>query len=108
MPSLLFYASLLMSECFLLPIKNCTSVLTHCLVILFCLCLLTSTFPPNWKHANTVPNNGDRSKPSNYRPISLLSCLSKAYKTILNREALKHLSAFDLLTPPHGQLHTQN
>ncbi len=40
----------------------------------------------------------DRSNPSNYRPIALLSCLSKAFETILNRKALKHLSSFNLVS----------
>ncbi len=36
--------------------------------------------------------------PSNYRPIALLSCFSKAFETILNRKILKNLSAFSLLS----------
>ncbi len=45
-----------------------------------------------------VPKKGDRSNPSNYRPIALLSCLSKAFETILNRKIHKHLSASNLLS----------
>ncbi len=33
-----------------------------------------------------------------YRPIALLSCLSKAFETILNKWFLKHLSNFNLLS----------
>ncbi len=45
-----------------------------------------------------VPKKGDRSNPSNYRPIALISCLSKAFETILNRKFLKHLLSFNLLS----------
>ncbi len=53
-----------------------------------------------WKYAyvQPVPKKGDRSNPSSYRPIALLSCLSKASESILNRKLLKHLSASDLLS----------
>ncbi len=77
--------------------------MTPCLVQLFRLCLSTSTFPSCWKYdyVQPVPRKADRSNPSNYRPIPLISWLSKASETILNRKFLKHLSSFNLL--PHHQ-----
>ncbi len=45
-----------------------------------------------------MPTKGDRSNPSNYRPIALFSCLSKAFEIILNKKFLKHLSSFSLLS----------
>ncbi len=41
---------------------------------------------------------GDRSNPSNYRPIALLSCLPKVSESVLNRKILKHLSTSYLLS----------
>ncbi len=75
-------------------------MLTPCLVKLFCLCLSTHTFPSCWKYAyvQPVPKKGDRSNPSSYRPIALLSCLSKAFESMLNRKIQKHLSTSDLLS----------
>ncbi|MPC31523.1 hypothetical protein E2C01_024815 [Portunus trituberculatus] len=63
-------------------LKNCASVLAPCLAKLFQLCLSTSTFPSRWKFAyiQPVPKEGDRSNPSNYSPIALISCLSKVFK----------------------------
>ncbi len=49
-------------------------------------------------HAGSMPKKGDRSNPSSYHPIALISCLSKAFETILNRKFLKHLSSFNLLS----------
>ncbi len=81
-------------------LKNCASVLTPCLVNLIRLCLSTSNFPSCWKYAyvQPVPKKGNRSNPSTFRPIALISCLSKAFETILNREFLKHLSSFNILS----------
>ncbi len=53
---------------------------------------------PVYAHVQPVPKKGDRSNPSTYRPIALISCLSKAFETILNRKFLKHLSSFNLLS----------
>ena len=81
-------------------LKNCASVLAPCLAKLFRLCLSTSTFPSCWKYAyiQPVPKKGDRSNPSNYRPIALISCLSKVFESILNRKIQRHLSANNLLS----------
>ncbi len=81
-------------------LENCASVLTPYLVKLFRLCLSTSSSPSCWKYAYIQPvhKKGDRSNPSNYRPITLLSCLSKAFESILNRKSQKHLSTSDLLS----------
>ncbi len=70
-------------------------VIVNIFVKLFRLCLSTSTFPSYWKfaHVQPLPKKGDRSNPSNYRPIALISCLSKAFESILNR---KFLIFFDL------------
>ena len=81
-------------------LRKCASVLAPCLVKLFQLCLSTSTFPSCWKfvYIQPVPKQGDRSNPSNYRPIALISCLSKVFESILNRKILKHLSLHNLLS----------
>ncbi len=79
-------------------LKNCASVLTPCLVKLFLLFLSISTFSSYRKYAyiQPVPKKGDRSNLSNYRPIALLSCLSKPFETILNMKIFKHVSASNL------------
>ncbi len=81
-------------------LKNCASVLTPCLVKLFRRSLSISTLPSCWKYAyiQLVPKKDNRSNPSVYPPLALLSCLSKAFETILNRKILKHLSSSNFLS----------
>ncbi len=52
-----------------------TPIITH----IFNLSLVLKVFPTTWKIALVSPihKEGDKSQPSNYRPISLLSILSK-------------------------------
>ena len=46
--------------------------------------LSTGTFPQRWKTAKITPlfKKGDASDPSNYRPISVLSVLSKVIESV--------------------------
>jgi hypothetical protein len=50
-------------------------------------------FPSDWKIAHVIPlfKNGDKSLPSNYRPISLLSCVSKVLEKIMFKHVFNHL-----------------
>src|SRR6201990_2844 len=75
-------------------LKTCASELAPCLGKLFRLCLSTSTFP----FIQPVPKKGDHSQPSNYRPISLTSFLSKVFESILNRKIWKHLNSSNLIS----------
>ena len=79
---------------------NCVSVLAPHLVKLFQLCVSTCTSPScrNFAYIQPVPIKGDRSYPSNYHPIALISCLSKVFESILNKKILKHLSLHNLLS----------
>src|SRR6201990_2815435 len=81
-------------------LKICASELAPCLDKLLRLCLSTSTFPSSWKRAliQPVPKKGDPSQPSNYRPISLNSVLSKVFESILNRKIWHHLNSSTLIS----------
>ena len=81
-------------------LRECASELSPVLARLFRLCLKSQTFPSSWKHAlvQPVPKKGDRSNPSNYRPIALTSSLSKVFETLLNCHFLHHLENNSLIS----------
>ncbi len=51
-----------------------------------------------YAYVQPVLKKGNRSNPSNYRPLVLISCLSKTFETILNRKFPRHFSSFNLLS----------
>ena len=67
---------------------------------LFRLILKFCTYPSSWKYSfvQPVPKKGDRSDPSNYRPIALTSTIAKVFETLLNCHIIKHLESLSLLS----------
>ena len=63
-------------------LKHCTEELTRSLVMIFRQCLLVKVWPSQWKEAKFTPvhKKKERSEPNNYRPISLLSVMSKSWR----------------------------
>lgn len=58
------------------------------------------TVPSDWKTANIAPifKKGDRSKPENFRPISLTSILSKILEHIIVSQIMNHLEGNNILS----------
>ena len=81
-------------------LKEFADELAPVLCRLFRLILTTSNYPSPWKHAlaQPVPKKGDRSDPSNYRPIALTSTIAKVFESLLNAHFLKHLESHSLLS----------
>ena len=50
--------------------------------------------PDDWKCANVTPihKKGDRTDPSNYRPVSLTSQVCKVMESIVRKHVLEHLT----------------
>jgi hypothetical protein len=64
-------------------------------------CLKLSYFPTKWKHAIVIPiqkPNKDLSNPSNFRPISLFSSVSKLFERIILRRFNEFLRDHYLLS----------
>ena len=86
-------------------LKEFADELAPVLCRLFCLILISCTYPSSWKHAlvQAVPKKGDRSNPSNYHPIALTSAVAKVFETLLNSHFIKHLESNNLLSDhQHG------
>ena len=68
-------------------LKNCEPELSYILAVLFSKCLKESCFPDCcWKVSLVVPvfqNVGERSAAKNYRPVSLLSVVSKVFEKLI-------------------------
>ena len=81
-------------------LKEFAEELAPVLCRLFRLILISCTYPSSWKHAlvQPVPKKGDRSNPSNYRPIALTSAVAKVFETLLNSHFIKHLESNNLLS----------
>ncbi|CAH2094107.1 unnamed protein product [Euphydryas editha] len=81
-------------------LKQCAPELCPVLTRLFALSYHTRQVPSSWKtaHVHPVPKKGDRSDPSNYRPIAITSLLSKVMERVINTKLLRYLEEHDLIS----------
>lgn len=79
-----------------ISVKN---VISKPLCMLFNKFLQERVFPTHWKLAHVIPlfKSGDKSLPSNYRPVSLLSCVSNILGIIIFKHIFNHLQKTVLL-----------
>ena len=73
---------------------NCAEEIAPALKIIFSHSLSSSLIPTSFKEAAIIPvfKSGDKSLPSNYRPISLTSVLIKVIEKIIRKQFLTFLS----------------
>ena len=86
-------------------LKETAEELAPALSTLFQASLDQSKIPNDWRHAKVAPvfKKGDRSKASNYRPISLTSICCKTLEHIMHSQILTHLEKQQILTDfQHG------
>lgn len=79
-------------------LKHCADELTTPLANIFHQCLVSGTWPSQWKEARVTPvhKKKKRSDPKNYRPISLLSVLSKTFERIIGEQVTRFLDEHHL------------
>jgi hypothetical protein len=84
-------------------LKSCYKELSVPLCIIFNESIATGEFPNRWKIANIIPvyKSGDRSSCSNYRPISILSCMAKLFESLAYGPLYGHLSKY-ITVKQHG------
>jgi hypothetical protein len=86
-------------------LKETANIITHILTKIYQQSINTGQIPEDWKNANIVPifKKGDRSKPSNYRPVSLTSVASKILEHIIVSQIMDHLDNQHILNEnQHG------
>ena len=82
-------------------LKNCEPERSYILAELFNKCLKESCFPDCWKVSSVVPlfkNVGERSTAKNYRPVSLLSVVSKVFEKLVNNRIVDHIEKCGLFS----------
>ena len=69
-------------------------------VTIFRKSLETGSLPDDWRRANISPifKKGERTKPSNYRPVSLTSICCQVMEHIIHSNIMCHLDKYDILT----------
>ena len=86
-------------------LREVATAISTPLCIIFRKSLDTGEVPADWRNANVAPifKKGDKSKPCNYRPISLTSLCSKLLETLIRDAITSHLDKFDLIkSSQHG------
>ncbi|GFW24409.1 RNA-directed DNA polymerase from mobile element jockey [Trichonephila clavipes] len=87
-------------------LKNLPTKFIIFIALLFNMLLENCYFPKSWRMAVVIPIlklNSDYSNPQNYRPISLLSSLSKAYEFVILNHLNQHCLARNIIIPEqHG------
>ena len=81
-------------------LKECAVALAEPLCTLFNMSLQRGIYPTEWKCANLTPLFKDKDKfiRTNYRPISLLSCISKCFENCVFIELYAYCVSNNLLT----------
>ena len=82
-------------------LKISAPVICDSLTYLYNLCIQKSYFPNALKQAKIIPlfKSGNKEDPCNYRPISILSPVSKLFEKHLYNSISKHIKDNDLLHP---------
>ena len=73
---------------------NCATELAPVLLLIFSHSLSHGVIPKSWKKPDIVPiyKSGDKTVPSNYRPISLTSVICKVLERIIRKQVFSFLA----------------
>ena len=80
-------------------LKLCPEKIAVPLQIIFNKSLLQCKYPTSWKiaHVMAIFKKGDKVLPSNYRPISLISCVGKIMERVIYKYVFSHLQRNKLI-----------
>ena len=82
-------------------LKHAAPIICHSLAYICNLSLITATFPSEWKLAKVTPiyKDGCKSDEGNYRPISVLSIISKIIERAVHDQLYEFLTKCNILNP---------
>ena len=82
-------------------LKLCANEISPSITYIINLSLKSGIFPKHWTIAKIIPihKSRDKESPSNYRPISILPCVSKILERIVQRQILAYLHKNNILSP---------
>jgi len=86
-------------------LREMATSITPSLTLIFQTSLERGTVPDDWKTAHVTPifKKGDKSKPSNYRPVSLTSICCKTLEHIIFSHLMKFSESHNILSDKqHG------
>ena len=86
-------------------LRDALPVVTPYLTCIINTCIVTGVFPTAWKHSLVTPlyKSGASDDPGNYRPISLLSILSKILEKVIATQLTNFLESNNLINcTQHG------
>ena len=89
-------------------LKNCEPELSYILPELFNKCLKESCFPDCWKVSSVVTvfkNVMERSIDKNYRPVSLLSVVSRVFEKLVNNRIVDQPEKYGIFSLIFSQLY---
>ena len=80
-------------------LKKTADTVSQALCLLFNMSLQSGVYPDMWKSANVMPlfKKGDSSVVSNYRPISLISCIGKLFERVVYKHLYNYFHVNKLL-----------
>ena len=80
-------------------LKTCATEIFRIIAYLINKSITDGVVPCQWKIAKIIPlhKKGDKCQPDNYRPISLLPCVSKLLERVVQKQLLNYLNDNDIL-----------